>query len=558
MRTPRFTLLLALSLGLLPCLPSQAAVSSPQYLLEAGGSSLGFGQLDVLMPINANVDQYPYVGLSGKYASDGSWLAGVGTGYRYLGLGHDSIFGLLLYVEQMETTYDANFWLVNPGVEWFMGPWDLHLNGQFVIGNEYKTLNTFSAVDAAYEDGILVTGHQLFSQPVKTINTVGHGGNFDVGYTIDNFLGSRIALGGYYNQFTEASDISGAQVDVMLPVNEKLTIHMADSYDNVFNNTFMFSFEFYFDKQQRPLRYNRDYSPPVRHLGNLHTGATVPDQKAFKLTGELSLHTDNIWFFNTSGASFSAASGTTNCTAENPCGAASFVQSTIDGIDSISTNAKLYFASGSYLVNPGGSTNLITLNTGQGMFGRNSSFKLPATGTARPLMSGSLAAGSDNQFENLRLTGSGTNESTGFVANGVDNIHLANLEIANYVGQTIAPVGIDLTNVQNASLSDVTVKSISGATSGDAIGVQGSSLTNTSFNNLIISNISGGKGANGDDGTNGVSNGPNTGSTDGTVGTNGTNAGQAKGLVVADSDKVTFSRLLVTAIKGGNGGKGGI
>ena len=546
-----------------------------EFITEAGGGENGFVKADVILPLSFDANQLFYGGFSAKYATDDAWYASLGAGFRHVNSSYN-IWGLTLYMDQTETSEQSNFWIFNPGIEWFSGNWDFHLNGFLPIGADGVTLKEYDPVEIRFGDAIEIKGHQLSSATVKKFNVIGQGGNFDLGYTLPALRDTRIALGGYYNEYSNAPTINGAQLDIMVPVTEQLTVHFADSYDNVFYNNVAFSLIFYFDRAKRPLLYNRIYSPNIRHLGALNTGASTRDQVAFKSSKQLKLVFENLWFFSTaSNTSFNPAFGGLNCTAERPCSASSFTQSTIDSIDTISKNTMLFFASGNYLVSPGQSDNSVTLNQGQSMSGRTADFKFKPNAAERPVFSGTLGGQGDNLFQNLNISGSGTTQPNGFVANGATNLRLEEILIYDYTSTgTNPPTGINLTNVHDSSLKNIAVRNIYGAdgmsggsgsiaTDGtDGQSAQGISIVDSSnirLDTISISSISGGDGGQGGAGVNGASSNLQANMTagNGTAGARGGNGGDSTGLIINHSDNITVSHSSIEAVKSGRGGDGG-
>lgn len=536
-----------------------------KFLFTADGGSEGTSQLDIALPFLANSEDYLFSGLSGKAGLDKAYVASIGLGGRHL-TKKNNILGGLLYLENLTTSEGKDYWLLNPGFELFHNDWDIHINGNLPISKSNHTLLSGRSDLLGIERGIRLNGHTISALGVKFYDEIGINANLNIGYTSKKLKNTRISLGEYYSHFDHAENIHGLQFDVMLPINPQLTLHVADSYDNVFHNNVVIGFSLYFDQSKQPLEFNQLDSLPIRYQGTLNTGASVPSQTTMQFTKESTTIMTNAWFFSpTSMISFNSTLGEKNCTAENPCAGSNFTQANIDAINAIIPNTNLLLASGTYLINSEASSNQVTLNKGQSIYGRNSNFTMPASSTQRPVLHGSLGAAGNNVFSDFNLTGSGTSEYTGFFAQNTDHIKLQNIHISDYYTETSAePKGISLNTVNNVEFENVHVSHINGrdglgSTAGSASGIRVDTSDAVTFHRILVDHIYGGQGSNGADGANGADVGGAAGGIagNGSAGTDATNGGPAVGISVVDSTNIIFSELDIHTIQAGSGGDGG-
>jgi len=544
---------------------------SPQLLFDLGTGSDFSAVFDAMLPIYSSQKYILMGGLAGKYATDTAWTASCGMVARHL-TENEKVLGILMYVDQTQTKQGDNFWFINPGLEFFNGPWDFHFNSFLGMSDDRQTQATFFADEVGFEQGIILGNHSITALKVNLIDELGNSLNGEVGYTEPRLHNTRFALGGYHNRYPTAENATGAEVKITVPISE-FTVNIADSYDKVFKNSFRFSVSFYFDRQNRPLLFNQMYSPPIRYLGALNTGANIHNQFLTEFTGEAVLRFDNLWFFSSaSNTNFDSTLGTNNCTGISPCSAASFTQVNVDTISALAPETKLLFASGTYLANPGASDNTVILANGQSIEGRSANFKFQAFAANRPIFQGTIGASGNNSFNNINITGSGSNQNVGFITNGATNVTLTNVQISDYATQNGAePVAMQLENLTNAKFNNVSVKNIiaasginggsgsDGNNGGNATGILLDNGDQVSFNNVTVTNVQGGSGGNGGNGTNGAdtNNVPGAAAGNGTNAGHGGDAGSALGFSVVNSTNVYLNAVTISAINAGHGGHAG-
>ena len=470
----------------------QAFPLLPRIMGQAAETNIGVFNGDVMAPIFGNQNGIWYLDGFGGYGTDKAWIGSVGTGFRVVRQDR-MILGGYIFGDRNRTWGKGNFWVVNPGIEFMLAHWDLHINGYFPTSTK-KLINTLGPASAfGINDFIRFQRHSRIDDLLGLYDIVGLGADGEIGYTI--FIRdqrARLFLGGYHYSPEIVRNITGIQGGVELPVNNHLHFVFQDSYDNVFHNTASFAVQFIFggapQTEQHDLQ-ERILDPIPRHLGSLPTGAGILSQKQVLRTGEIFVLENNLWFFRPGTGS---AQNVTfeSCTFENPC--IGLDQTVLDGINAISPNAKLYLSPGQYDNRLVGSA--YTLRNGQFIFGRTQDYTMLATGNDRALLNDSLFLENNNNIYNLRVNaqsligfemmGQMITFQTGIVtlptATGVFNIFNTNV-ISNSSTQNVA--GIVLNSQPGATMNIYNSNTMSNALNG------GTGLISVGTGNLFASTL---------------------------------------------------------------------
>lgn len=446
----------------------------PYHLRTLGDGTLSettnFFAGDMLFPFSGNNDWIGFVDGAGKYGEDKAWLGSIGAGWR--GILSNQLWGAYLFGDRNVSINNQDFWVLNPGLEWMNTRIDTHLNAYIPISSKTQTIGTFPGNQLGINGAFYFQEHTLYEYLFNILDATGPGLDAEVGYTWNNWYSLRTFVGGYHFNMAEGPSISGVEGGIEFPYNEHISILIHDSYDRVQHNTFMGTLRIVFGaipKTPLPDVHTRLLDPFQRHLGAYQTGGGIPINTVTKRLNK-TLQTNNIWFFNEGGALFNLANGFSNCTYENPCG--EFSQSALDGIDTLSLNAKLWVNTGTYN-NPLPGTGF-TLRSGQNTYGRTQYFHLAATGTNRPILNDTFILSGNNVLENLQINGQ---TIVNGVRSAISSSATAPVSINNTLMQVNATSGpnVNTVDIRNSALVYITNSEIIGTITG-VIGSRARSL----------------------------------------------------------------------------------
>lgn len=235
---------------------------------------------------------------------------------------------------------------------------------------------------------------------------------------------------GYHFEFKGAKNINGVIGGIEMPINDRFSILVRDSYDRVQRNTTLVTLRLTLGGEKKeviPEIHDRLLDPIPRHLGTWNTGSGIPSQQTYVNTGTRVQTLGNIWFFSGAGNAFVDANGFANCTYENNCSANAFNQANVDSINAISPNANFYLATnGTYDNLLGGppfknasisfATGVLTLNDGQSIYGRTPGF----TSGGEVLMQGAIQLMGNNTLDHVLLLNKDAEQVVGLLIGGKD------------------------------------------------------------------------------------------------------------------------------------------
>lgn len=531
----------------------------PQETIWGGTGDFTSAKADILAPLLGNANGFLYTDAQGKYAEQGTWYGSLGLGTRDVVYHDQAIVGAYVFADRNVSPNNNLFWDVSPGVELLTNSWDFHLNGYFPTGTQKSLIGTVFGDQIGIPTYVNFVGHTQYDALFDQYESVGPGTDAEVGWIIPHTNNVRIYGGGYFFSPSSAPSIDGAVAGIELPMTAHTTLDFDDSYDNYQHNTFLATLKFQFggvnDNDQIVDVHQRLLNVIPRNLAAYDTGTALPtrinnvvqtinNNGSNIATPNIQVENNNVWFFSANGSPFNPTLGTNQGTANNPLN--SFNQTTINNINVLSPNATMFFSSGTYTINNtqfSSSSNLfasaadpnnLQLAPGQTIDGRTSNYALEANANDRPQMIGGISLANNDTVKNINFAGTGTHESVGIAANGVNNVTLENVGVSNYQGQN----------------------GVAGAAGGNAVGIDIENSSNVTLNNVNVSNISGGAGGAGSKGNDGADGLANNAGTDGCTGNNGGVGGAATGIAVTNS-QVSMNAVSIQSIQGGAGGVGG-
>jgi hypothetical protein len=414
-----------------------------------------------MAPFWGNHNGHLYVDMEGQSGSDKSWFGGIGLGGRQM-ISSNLLIGAYGFLDRSQTIDDTDAayqWLsFNPGIEFMTLHWDGRINGYFPVGQDRHEQKTIFGDQLGLPDKAFFHGHQQLGELFHQYLFIGKGADVDAGYTFSGFHHLRIHGGGYlFNLPVQSGRIRGVEAGVEVPLNPYVSLSLDDTQDNIHKNNVFLSLKLTLGgihPSRVPTIQERLLDPVHRHLGtqNIQGGIFVGNRLID--TGRKLVEQDNIWFFRQNSAqTFDIGQGNNNCTFEHPCSSADFNQSSLNGINSISSDAKLYLSPGAYAIKP-----RLSLNTGQSLYGRTNDYTLPASvQTGFPVLTGSLEPKGNNILDSFELLNDNGAKVSGINIINANNITMNNLWIGNSNAQEGFAVPLSLNNAQNILLEHSTL-----------------------------------------------------------------------------------------------------
>ncbi len=458
---------------------------------------------DAMLPLYGDYQGAVFADFMGDYASDSTYLASPGAGYRKII--NDQIVGGYLFGDNERTSLGTRFWVLSPGIEWMTSHWDAHVNGYFPTETSQQSGSADFASQFGQFDSIeFQTGtHNQYDELIAPFAVIGKGVDVEVGYGFGEIGGlrSRVYVGGYSYQPPSSDDvdhITGITAGFEHSFSKNLSASLFNSYDNLNNYAIGVRLTATFGQDSTIFSNNiqdRFLDPVQRHVGIIDTGAGTYDQQNLQDAGR-SLQYDNVYFLQPDpnannqlliSSDFSASASSNDfATYGNP---AFLTQTTLDTINTQSPNsARIYLQGGTnanYYVNnntAGQTSNPnndygLAIYDNQDLYGRSTDYTQSAASLERPLIlvdgaanfNGFIISGSENTISDLNLTtntnyinGTTATTATGIIAynessNGNQTINITNTNIIDLVdgmfAQNDSQTGTMTINVTSSALS---------------------------------------------------------------------------------------------------------
>lgn len=534
MASSRFYLSNILAAGLIITYPNAFAASYTTTLPDNPGVTLSgllgdisSGWADAMIPAFGNPISFLFLDPQVLYHNGNEYSGSLGAGWRGL-TPQAGILSAYLFADYNHSDAGKSFWFLSPGIQTLGEVFDFSFNLYFPISSRQENTGQVFASDLGIYDFVSFSGHDQTDELVNTFESVGNGGDIELGFRLP-FLSnnSKLYAGGYYFAPKNNDHITGGTARLDFPINQRITVSLSDGYDNVNHNIMKAGLTLSLVGRTsgigHPSLAQRMVDPVHRDLaaivGGSHTAQ--PIEKGEEFTGQFAISQSNIWFFEpnapvSDGSDFNDQ----ECTYEHPC---TFNQTTIDSIDSISPNANLYMASGSYV--DMSDTGQISINSGQTVYGRTEDYKAPAQGDSRPLLFGSLELEGYNGINNVQLANDGYQDQailiddnatiwindvlignwannpnqayiTGILLGNNDSVYIFNSDINAYsndelFNQSVAGIKIDGTSNNSLVVTNSNIyASIDNSEDGTAFGVFVGNQDNSSWasNNKVYLN----------------------------------------------------------------------
>ncbi|STX28489.1 Uncharacterised protein [Legionella beliardensis] len=417
------------------------------------GSSSGLGLADILMPLSASNMHNLFSNFDAKVGQEGSYGLSAGLGFREVRVG--GIIGLYTFADFSKTTLNHDAIVFNPGLEWLGHTVDFHLNA-YVPANRQTSLIKYGPNHRTVTQTIShFNSRQEYSYTSSYFEAVGPGADVILGNTFANFHYVRPYIGAYYYSPEKMHTIDGVQGGINIPMTSRLTLKLADSYDNVHHNTVFLGLTLQLGGVSPTAKTNlsdRLSDEIPRHLGTLNTGSFIPSERAWFKTSQDVLTRDNVWFFSGTAGDTSFVTPM-SCTYEHPCYSTQFNQANLNLISQYTLDPKLYLEQGLFDISA--NNHYLFILSGQSIYGRTLAFRAPAPLGNQPIINGTLELQGNNTLANLTLDGTSARQPIGIVAghalSPVSTLAINAVEVRNFTGNnTRAGYGMNLvgTNIR--------------------------------------------------------------------------------------------------------------
>lgn len=404
-------------------------------LITNGGGllnrSVASGYYDALIPLIGDDHSLFFFDNGLDTSSVPAYLIALGLGERFVipsKLMKQGIGGGFTFLEYQYLPNKPGAWFIDPGVELILRRQAFRLQGYLPLSTvEQPYAHTVASLAPSSLDNInninqyaYRSGHSSYDTPVTLVNSYGRG--LELTYEQQLPIGHDVSIKGFYYHytFTSSSSINGIAVKLRLPIplsNQIVsTLELQDNYDAQNRNTVFLTLKL--EAGGPTIKNTQDVRSRMeveidRNMARKPYALISPTYNRFvptDVTREVSI---NNWYFSTNGTLQGPDINFANCTNENPC--SNITQSIADGIQQIDPGANLYFATGTYTLEPNstisGNPNIVLLHDKQHLLGLTSNFAQPASGGNRPLILGGLFWGNNSVGEsasglisNLQIT----------------------------------------------------------------------------------------------------------------------------------------------------------
>jgi len=421
-------------------IPTAAGIS-----LTGLTGSLTTGYADALIPAFGQATSFLYFDPQFLFHNDNNYASSLGLGGRKL-TDSAGIFGAYVFADYNHAQSGHGFWFVSPGVERLGNNIDFSANLYVPIGSQQVNTGEIFASELGNYNYVNFSGHDEYDQLMNTSESVGIGGDAEIGLRLPVGNNTKVYVGGYYfnpKKTTTSNNITGSSVRLEIPLTDHVNLLASDAYDNLNHNTVKIGLSLALDGRHTALHThddltNRMVDPIQRNLIAVAggSGTSQPVVASSTPTGQQALAMNNISFFDPNG------SGNGDGSYENPFD--NFTQENVDNANRLG-NTNLFINSGTYTISGSG-----IMLTNDNVFGRQSYhgnlFAQDAMDDNRPLfnMTGDtgFTLSGNNVISGIRINGSNCptdsegisiiNDTTASVHDVVNNVDISNVNIGLY------------------------------------------------------------------------------------------------------------------------------
>ncbi len=337
-----------------------------------GSGTTGYG--DILAPVFGQTNRFIFLDPQTQYHNSQDYTGSLGLGFRQLH-SQAGILGAYVFADYNHRSDTHGFWFISPGIERLGDRIDFSANLYVPVGPRRATTGTCFAESTDEYKYLRFTNHEAYDRLVDTFNSVGFGGDAQVGFRLPLKNNPELYLGGYHFSPKDADSFTGASARLRIPLTSYLSVDLSETYDSEAHNVFKGGVTLYLGGRNSHYSYKphdltqRLVDPIQRNLVSIagNSPTAQPIEKSKKLTDKEGVLLSNISFFSPNGV----ADG--NCTYENRC---ALNQTNIDNANDLN-NRNFFIQSGIYGDPSNGLPALFF--TYDNVSGRDYSYKKPAT-----------------------------------------------------------------------------------------------------------------------------------------------------------------------------------
>src|ERR1700730_3609646 len=155
------------------------------------------GEGDLLLPTYGSDTGFLFTNFDGKYGNSGdtSYLSAA-LGYR--GIFADRIAGAYVFGDYNYSPYNNKFWVINPGIESLGRVVDFRANGYIAIEFEQDIGGPAFAEAMGNYTYTTFQGHSQYDALLQSYESIGYGGDAEIGSILPYLSSIRAYVGGYY------------------------------------------------------------------------------------------------------------------------------------------------------------------------------------------------------------------------------------------------------------------------------------------------------------------------------------------------------------------------
>lgn len=341
---------------------------------------------DGLFPLQDMSNQVSFIDLQAqgnRFYSDPNY-AGIfspGAGIRHA-FSNDNVLGLYLFSDYMMTNVNQNFWLLSPGMDFYRGPNYASFNAYVSINNTPRQAGTpVTASSTGIDQYVSFAGNSAYDHLIQNFYTMRWGMDLTGGRLFGDKNEWGIKVGGYLYDAQYVNSITGARGGIDYYINDRVVLTFEQRYDNVFYSQSIIGIKVSFmGKDNRGTVETQLKAPIYRNLNINTTNVGTPVGQYQQVSSQSYLIQDHITFVSnaprlTSGTLLQAGAISGDGTYENPY--TGLDQTILNNPTTLLNNH--IWVEGTGANNPYSDASILTLQTGESIYGRTDGFRMAAS-----------------------------------------------------------------------------------------------------------------------------------------------------------------------------------
>ena len=355
---------------------------------------------DGMWPLYVDDNRIAYIDAQAQGASTDAGILSLGAGYRIARTPKD-ILGAYLFVDRARSDDKAYFTVLGPGVEKITPTWSYRLNAYFPIGDKKQLTDSGWSSDLDIYDDEYFEGHSEYDSHSNVYQELSYGGDFSIGYHFAKDTRWAASITPYAYRMKDEQAMLGTKAQISYYPDEYTEVFVGNGYDNYNHNRIYTGVSFSFGARSHNSDQQSLMATPIYRNLNVNTTDDGLATNETYTSGEVEERYDDVYFVDNE-----TGSSDGDGTYENPY--ADVDQAVTDSGEDTRI----------YVENTG--TNYqydddITLQEGQGIYGRSDDFLKASTGSNQTTIeftdSDGFIGTSSNDFSDLTILGSGYSET---------------------------------------------------------------------------------------------------------------------------------------------------